>query len=72
MKTSETKLPQTAPESFEQLCVILLLRPVHVEAENREMIRVTTGSKKKRSCRSTPVCSRRADSLGYHRDNISG
>src|SRR3984893_12546167 len=40
MKTSETKLPETAPESFEQLCGILLPRPVHDEAENREMIRV--------------------------------
>ena len=40
MKRSETKLPETAPESFEQLCGILLPRPVHDEAENREMIRV--------------------------------
>jgi HTH-type transcriptional regulator / antitoxin HigA len=40
MKTSETKLPETAPESFEQLCGILLPRPVHDETENREMIRV--------------------------------
>ena len=40
MKTSETKLPETAPESFEQLCGILLPRPVHDEAEKREMIRV--------------------------------
>jgi plasmid maintenance system antidote protein VapI len=40
MKTSETELPETAPESFEQLCGILLPRPVHDEAENREMIRV--------------------------------
>ena len=40
IKTSETKLPETAPESFEQLCGILLPRPVHDEAENREMIRV--------------------------------
>jgi hypothetical protein len=40
MKRSETKLPETAPESFEQLCGILLPRPVHNKAENREMIRV--------------------------------
>jgi plasmid maintenance system antidote protein VapI len=40
IKTSETKLPETAPESFEELCGILLPRPVHDEAENREMIRV--------------------------------
>jgi len=40
MSTFSIKLPELVPESFEQLCKILLPRPIHDEAENKEMIRV--------------------------------
>jgi HTH-type transcriptional regulator/antitoxin HigA len=40
VNTFSIKLPELAPESFEQLCNILLPRPIHDEAENKEMIRV--------------------------------
>jgi len=40
MSTFSIKLPEVVPESFEQLCKILLPRPIHDEAENKEMIRV--------------------------------
>src|SRR3954451_15095998 len=40
MNRFEIKLPETVPESFEQLCRILLPRPIHDQAENKEMIRV--------------------------------
>ena len=40
MSTFSIKLPELVPESFKQLCKILLPRPIHDEAENKEMIRV--------------------------------
>jgi HTH-type transcriptional regulator / antitoxin HigA len=40
MKISKVELPKEAPETFEQLCRLLLPRPIHDEEENEDMIRV--------------------------------
>ena len=40
MKISQIEIPTKAPETFEELCSLFLLRLIHDEAENAEMIRV--------------------------------
>jgi antitoxin component HigA of HigAB toxin-antitoxin module len=40
MKLAKFELPKKAPATFEELCRVVLPRPIHDEAENEEMIRV--------------------------------